>query len=128
MSEDGPEETVETLKAALRSVPISELPSQPSEYKSRTALHLRTMQTMSYFHLDMSASTGDYLRWDASPITSKPPLSVRYVGADRGIIALMCYDYQPPIELVAEAIRRDVGVDSCGRRQGSISRAPGGQR
>ncbi len=104
MSEDGPEETVEGLEAASRNVPITQLPSQPSEYTSRTALHLRTMQTMSYFHLNLAASTGEFLRWDASPLVSKPPLSVRFTGENRGILAVVCYDYQPPIELVAETI------------------------
>jgi len=104
MSLDGPEETVEGLKSAMRGAAFTELPSQPSEYTSRTALHLRTMHTMSYFHIDTASLNQEHLRWGSEPLIAAPPLLVRYGGRGRGILGVMCYDYQPPLHLLAEAL------------------------
>jgi len=104
MSQEGPEETVEALKSALRGAELNELPSQPSEYTSRTALHLRTMHTMSYFHIEPALSGRGQTQWNPEPLTSVPPLVVSYGGGRRGIYAIMCYDYQPPLTMLAEAI------------------------
>lgn len=104
MSRDGPEETVEHLKSFCGSIPFSTLPSQASEYTSRTALHYRTMQTMSYFHLKPPSLAVKYHAWDSTPLTEISPFRVRYRGANRGILGLLCYDYQPHPSLLAEAI------------------------
>lgn len=103
MSEDGPEDTVEGLRSACHSAVLTTLPSQSSEFTSRTALHLRHMQAMSYFHLAASGP-GDSTRWDPAPLTSTPPWLVRYSGTDSGILAVACYGYQPLPELLAETI------------------------
>lgn len=106
MSQDGPEETVDTLQSACNSppaVPFSALPSQPPTDmpSSRTSLHLRTMQTMSYFHL---LQTQPLPSWDPNPLTELRPWRVRYAGRNRGILGILCYDHQPAPELLAEAI------------------------
>lgn len=104
MSEDGPEDTVDGLKSACTSIPFTSLPSQSSEYTSRTALHLRHMQAMSYFHMDLELSQGSAIQWDSEPLTSKPPLLLHYGRSDSGILGVMCYGYQPGPELLADSI------------------------
>jgi polynucleotide 5'-hydroxyl-kinase GRC3/NOL9 len=52
MSQAGPPEVTTSLKEAAKGKPLFTLPSQTSEYTTRTATHLRIMQSMSYFHLD----------------------------------------------------------------------------
>lgn len=104
MSEDGPEDTVDGLKSECTVTSFTSLPSQSSEYASRTALHLRQMQAMSYFHMDPELSHGTLIRWDSKPLTSKPPLLVHYDKVDGGILGVVCYGYQPGPELLADSI------------------------
>ncbi|KAG9507646.1 Polynucleotide 5'-hydroxyl-kinase grc3 [Fusarium musae] len=109
MSEDGPSETVDALRAATETT-FTELPSQQSEFTSRTAAHLRAMQTMSYFHLqDLALTTTkrtditQRLKWNPSPLSFRPPLLVRY-SSKKGIFGLVSYDYQCPPELLADTV------------------------
>ena len=102
MSQDGPLEVTKILKDVAKEIPFLELPSQVSEYTTRTAAHLRTMQFMSYFHLN--TSVGDSLTWSSLPLTSMPPWEVRYSGEDAGILGIMCYSEPPPAEFLAEMI------------------------
>lgn len=104
MSEDGPEDTVEGLKSVCGGIDFTTLPSQSSEYTSRTALHLRHMQAMSYFHMSPKLSTGTNIRWDSQTLTSKPPLLLNYSGTGGGILGVVCYGYQPEPELLADSI------------------------
>jgi polynucleotide 5'-hydroxyl-kinase GRC3/NOL9 len=107
-SQDGPEETVSSLQSACTStsppITFSTLPSQPTEPSSaRTSLHFRTMQTMSYFHLNQP-NQQPYPTWDPTPLTDLRPWRVRYTGKDRGFLGILCYDHQPAPELLAEAV------------------------
>ncbi|KAK0113720.1 Polynucleotide 5'-hydroxyl-kinase grc3 [Cadophora gregata] len=102
MSQDGPPEVVDTLREAIHSKQLLTVPSQTSEYTTRTAAHLRTMQAMSYFHL-ITRNTGS-LNWSGTPLTSIPPWEVRYSGEDPGILGVMCYGEQPPPELLVDTI------------------------
>ncbi|KAE8450013.1 hypothetical protein EG329_007152 [Mollisiaceae sp. DMI_Dod_QoI] len=102
MSQDGPPEVVSSLKVAARLTPITTVPSQVSEYTTRTAAHLRTMQYLSYFHLK-PASTNS-LSWNSQPLTSILPWEIRYSGENAGILGVMCYGEQPPPDLLAETI------------------------
>lgn len=104
MSEDGPQDTVESLKSAGRHSPFSTLPSQSIEYASRTALHLRHMQAMSYLHVDPCRDEGGQLLWNSAPLSSTPPLMASYSAEGGGITAILCYGYQPEPELLTEAI------------------------
>jgi polynucleotide 5'-hydroxyl-kinase GRC3/NOL9 len=100
MSEDGPGESVESLSGASRGRFVA-LPSQQAEFSSRTAAHLRAMQAMSYFH---GGRVGGLQAWDPTPVTARVPWEVCYGGASPGIAAVLCYEFQPPAELLAEAI------------------------
>ncbi|KAJ9148642.1 Polynucleotide 5'-hydroxyl-kinase GRC3 [Pleurostoma richardsiae] len=109
MSETGPEDTVEQLRVACGNrASLTTLPSQPSEYTSRTALHLRTMQMMSYFHLDLASGRGEALAWEPSPLTTVPPVQLRYDGANPGLLGVICYGYKQDPELLADAINGTV--------------------
>lgn len=102
MSKDGPSEVVESLAEAAASIPVTTLPSQTSEYTTRTAAHLRTMQYMSYFH--MNSSKEKWLTWNTRPLTSMPPWEVSYSGDNPGIVGILCYGEQPPPGLVVDTI------------------------
>lgn len=102
MSQDGPQEVVETLQKAAGTISVLTLPSQASEYTTRTAAHLRTMQAMSYFHLN--PLNQKRLTWDGRPLTSIPPWEIKYSGEGAGILGIMCYGEQPPPSLLLEAI------------------------
>ncbi|KAH0441951.1 RNA processing protein [Colletotrichum camelliae] len=101
MSEDGPRESVEGLRAVCKAT-LSTLPSQQSEFTSRTAAHLRAMQALAYFHTRRSAP--NQISWDPTPLTTSPPLMVNYKGRNRGILGVISYEYQPPPELLTETI------------------------
>lgn len=105
MSEDGPADVVDVLRGATKRT-FTTLPSQPSEFMSRTAAHLRAMQAMSYFHLHDQKHTNSGLRssWNSSPLSSISPWQVRYSGPERGILGILLYDYQSPSELLSQAI------------------------
>ncbi|KAH6682878.1 hypothetical protein B0J14DRAFT_574535 [Halenospora varia] len=102
MSDEGPHEVVSNLRAAAKSTPVHTLPSQVSEYTTRTAVHLRTMQMMSYFHLNLNTSKA--LTWNNTPLSSMPPWEIRYSGEHAGILGIICYGEQPPANLLAETI------------------------
>ncbi|KAK3941371.1 polynucleotide 5'-hydroxyl-kinase grc3 [Diplogelasinospora grovesii] len=99
MSLNGPDETVDALRAACTNK-FQALPSQGSEsYPGKpTPLHLRTMQMMSYFHLSQNG-------WDPAPLMEIRPWRVRYRGGGkRGFKGVLFYDNPPPPDLVQEAI------------------------
>ncbi|KAM7204285.1 hypothetical protein V8F20_003698 [Naviculisporaceae sp. PSN 640] len=111
MSEEGPEETVESLKSVCSSsIPFNTLRSQSSENTPRTSINLRILQTMSYFHLDqrlLAASKQEEPQhhvWDPTRLSEMRPWRVRYKGANRGFVGILCYDYQPAPNLLTEAI------------------------
>ncbi|ROT35775.1 GRC3 protein [Sodiomyces alkalinus F11] len=105
MSEDGPSETVEALKGTAKNAFVT-LPSQQSEFTTRTALHLRAMQAMTYFHSVRSRS-GD-VSWTPEPLTAMPPLQVRYSGESPGILGILSYELQPPAGLLAETVNGSI--------------------
>ncbi|KAK4218361.1 hypothetical protein QBC37DRAFT_412332 [Rhypophila decipiens] len=109
MSQDGPDETVERLKSACSSPSatftstFTTLPSQPSENAPRTPMNLRTLQTMSYFHLD-SRQEAQHQTWNPTQLSEMRPWRVRYTGSDKGFVGVLCYDYQPALNLLRESI------------------------
>ncbi|OHW99606.1 polynucleotide 5 -hydroxyl-kinase grc3 [Colletotrichum incanum] len=105
MSEDGPKETVEGLQVACKGT-FTLLPSQQSEFTSRTAAHLRSMQALAYFHTVRNPS--NKLTWDPTPLSSSPPLTVSYRGKNRGVSGIISYEYQPPADLLAETINGSI--------------------
>lgn len=105
LSEDGPLETVEGLQSATKQS-FSTLPSQPSELTVRSAAQFRAMQMMSYFHSADRESHKVHGRtgWDTKSIASMPPWCVRYAGKEAGLLGIICYDYQVPLNLLCDAI------------------------
>ncbi|KAK1831270.1 hypothetical protein QBC39DRAFT_307446 [Podospora conica] len=108
MSLDGPDESVDTLQSVCgTTTPFLALPSQPTATPTgRSAQDLRTMQTLSYFHLDWPSltTTPHHPTWNPTPLTALRPWRVRYRGPDPGILGVLCYDHQPGPLLLAEAI------------------------
>ncbi len=102
MSQDGPHEVVESLQAASKSMPVLNLPSQPTENLPRTNVHLRTMQYMSYFHLD--PMNLENCVWNSNPITSMAPLEVKYAGKAAGILGIMCLGEKPSARMLRDTI------------------------
>ena len=102
MSQEGPWEVVESLRDAAQAIPVFTLPSQVSKYVTKTAAHLRTMQSMSYFHI--TAADERKLTWSAQSLSSVPPWEIRYSGENSGILGVMCYGEQPPPDLLLESI------------------------
>ncbi|TDZ49946.1 Polynucleotide 5'-hydroxyl-kinase GRC3 [Colletotrichum trifolii] len=100
MSEDGPKESVDGLKSACKGN-FTMLPSQQSEFTSRTAAHLRSMQALAYFH---TKRTPEKTAWDPTPLTSWPPLMVKYNGKSCGVFGVIAYEQQLPANLVAELL------------------------
>lgn len=106
MSKAGPAEVVESLQDAAKIIPFITLPSQTSEFMTRTSAHLRTMQSMSYFHLD--PTNKNERAWSGMPLTSVPPWEIKYSGKNAGVLGIMCYGEQPPPDLLAETINGSI--------------------
>ena len=88
-SMNGPDEVVDALGEACAQTRCSlrQISSQPYQDAMRNAANLRSMQTVSYFHLtDFEAGN---LKWDARPISHKPPMIVPYAGPKQAIFAVM---------------------------------------
>ena len=105
MSEDGPVDTVETLQS-INAQQFSMLPSQRSESTGRTAAHFRSMQTMSYFHTvhNKESDRREESAWFSRSLWETPPLQIRYSGRRPGILGILSYGYEAPLNLLAEAI------------------------
>lgn len=111
MSTEGPVDVVKGLREEAKQTPVIELPSQISEYTTRTAAQLRIMQTMSYFHLNMvdkNSVVGVRKPWNWSPLTSIPPWVVKYSGPGSGILGVMCIGEQPAPQFLHDAINGSV--------------------
>jgi polynucleotide 5'-hydroxyl-kinase GRC3/NOL9 len=107
MSKEGPEESVETLKSVSKHVDFEEIPSRPGLQVLRTAADLRAMRMMSYFHLNKDRHP-DFHSWDGRTIESTPPLIVRYGDPRSGIMGIVCYEFQPPLDLLSDTINGTV--------------------
>ncbi|KAI1909147.1 Polynucleotide 5'-hydroxyl-kinase grc3 [Ophidiomyces ophidiicola] len=89
MSVQGPEEVIEPLQAAAAEVyvPVTTLPSQPTEYATRSSHQLRAMQMLSYFH--MQPNPKDLPIWSDLPISQHRSFNVSYSGEHQGIHGIM---------------------------------------
>lgn len=102
MSTEGPHDVVKALRDEAGKTPVLTLPSQITEYSTRTAAQLRIMQTMSYFHLNQKVAGQSV--WNGTPLTSMPPWVVKYAGTNKGIVGVMCLGEQPHPDMLSEAI------------------------
>ena len=104
MSTAGPREVVEALVEASSKVDSSfhTLTSQPLEYVTRTSADLRTMQTLSYFHLDGSEQ-GNF-RWNASPINTFSTIDLHYAGPEQCIFGIIVMGEQQDLNLLSDLL------------------------
>ena len=102
MSEKGPPEVVEPLGQAAQTarVPLTILPSQPTDCASRSSVQLRTMQIQSYFHQTHPEEIQSPL-WLNTPISRMRCMSVDY---RTGILGIMVMGPPVPVYLLHEVI------------------------
>ncbi|KAI9745973.1 MAG: Polynucleotide 5'-hydroxyl-kinase grc3 [Claussenomyces sp. TS43310] len=106
MSTEGPWDVVNSLKDTAGSIPVLTVPSQLSEFATRTAAHLRIMQMMSYFHL--RGDRHESSLWSSTPVTSMPPWEVKYTGKGAGIFGIMSLGEQPAPCMLGAAINGSI--------------------
>ncbi|OOQ86539.1 Polynucleotide 5'-hydroxyl-kinase grc3 [Penicillium brasilianum] len=90
MSEKGPTEVVEPLSMAANEarVQMTILPSQPTDFVSRSSAQLRSMQIQSYFHMSHPSGLNNPL-WSDAPLSRTRPITVDYAGDKQGILGIM---------------------------------------
>lgn len=100
MSEKGPAEVVDPLQYAAdgANIPLTTLPSQPTDFVTRSSYQQRTMQTMSYFHLVKGIGQPT---WSELPISQSRPLVVNYDGPNQGILGVMVMGSRQNPELLS---------------------------
>ena len=105
MSEKGPSEVIEPLGLAAREarVPLTVLPSQPTDFVSRSSAQLRAMQIQSYFHISHPTDLGSSL-WSEEPLSRTRPLTVDYNGPRQGILGVMVMGSQINPDLLHETL------------------------
>ncbi|CAG7987932.1 unnamed protein product [Penicillium olsonii] len=105
MSEKGPSEVIEPLGLAAREarVPLTVLPSQPTDFVSRSSAQLRAMQIQSYFHMSHPTDLGSSL-WSEEPLSRTRPLTVDYNGPRQGILGVMVMGSQINPDLLHETL------------------------
>ncbi|KAI9373292.1 hypothetical protein BJX61DRAFT_390822 [Aspergillus egyptiacus] len=105
MSEKGPMEVVEPLSQAAHAAgtPLTILPSQPTEFVSRSSAQLRSMQMQSYFHMTQPKNLSQPL-WLETPVFNNRPFRVRYAGPGQGIHGVMVLGSQISPDLLAESL------------------------
>lgn len=105
MSEKGPTEVIEPLGQAAHeaTVPLTILPSQPTDFVSRSSAQLRTMQTQSYFHLNHADGISHPL-WLDQPLSHTRPFRVSYAGPNQGIRGIMVMGSQIDPDLLHDVL------------------------
>jgi polynucleotide 5'-hydroxyl-kinase GRC3/NOL9 len=105
MSEKGPYEVIDPLGMAAREarVPMTILPSQPTDFVSRSSAQLRAMQIQSYFHMSHPVDLSTSL-WSDEPLSRTRPLTVDYSGARQGILGIMVMGSQINPDLLQETL------------------------
>ncbi|PWY91003.1 hypothetical protein BO70DRAFT_307454 [Aspergillus heteromorphus CBS 117.55] len=105
MSEKGPAEVVEPLaQAAYQSkVPLTILPSQPTDFVNRSSAQLRSMQMQSYFHMTRPGNIETPL-WLEKPLSRTNPFHVHYSGPQQGIQGIMVMGTQIHPDLLHEVL------------------------
>ncbi|KAJ6092530.1 hypothetical protein N7486_007819 [Penicillium sp. IBT 16267x] len=105
MSEKGPQEVVEPLRFAANEarVPMTILPSQPTDFVSRSSAQLRSMQIQSYFHSSHSTDTSNPI-WSETPLSRTRPMAVDYAGSKQGISGIMVMGSQISPDMLCEVL------------------------
>lgn len=105
MSEKGPAEVVEPLDQAANEarVPLTTLPSQPTDFVSRSSAQLRSMQVQSYFHMRHPSEIHNP-QWLDTTMSRTRPLVVDYAGPRQGIRGIMVMGSQISPDLLHEVL------------------------
>ncbi|RAK77190.1 putative RNA processing protein Grc3 [Aspergillus fijiensis CBS 313.89] len=105
MSEKGPAEVIEPLgqAAAQAKVPLTILPSQPTDFVSRSSAQLRSMQMQSYFHRTQPSDMENPL-WLEQPLSHMQPFQVHYSGPNQDIQGVMVMGSQIHPDLLSEVL------------------------
>ena len=105
MSEKGPAEVVEPLgQAAYEArIPLITLPSQPTDFVSRSSAQLRTMQVQSYFHKTRPQAVQNPL-WLDTPTSRARPMLVDYAGPRQGIRGIMVMGSEIQPDMLHDAL------------------------
>ncbi|GMG30149.1 unnamed protein product [Aspergillus oryzae] len=105
MSEKGPTEVVMPLGQAAQEAmaPLTILPSQPTDFVSRSSAQLRSMQMQSYFHMTRPTEISNPL-WLEKPISRTRPFHVHYAGPKQGIKGVMVMGSQIDPDLLQEVL------------------------
>ena len=104
MSTTGPAEVTKVLEQGAKAsrVNLHYLSSQPSQFRPRTAMDLRAMQTLSYFHLDENES---YVHcWNPTPVQSLEPISFRYAGPKQDFLGIMVLGEEISLDSLADVV------------------------
>ncbi|KAJ5933356.1 hypothetical protein N7454_005685 [Penicillium verhagenii] len=109
MSEKGPQEVIEPLKFAANEakVPMTILPSQPTDFVSRSSAQLRSMQIQSYFHSSHSTEISNP-RWSELPLSRTRPMAVDYAGSKQGILGIMATGSQISPDMLCEVLEGSI--------------------
>ncbi|KAJ5693043.1 hypothetical protein N7462_002466 [Penicillium macrosclerotiorum] len=105
MSEKGPMEVVDPLSLAASEarVPITILPSQPTDFVSRSSAQLRSMQIQSYFHKSHPSGISNPI-WLDAPLSHTRPMAVNYAGVKQGILGIMVMGSQINPSMLREVL------------------------
>lgn len=110
MSEKGPTEVVEPLAQAAYEarVALTTLPSQPTDFASRSSAQLRTMQIQSYFHQTQPDTVRNPL-WVETPTSRARPILVDYAsdtgrGQRQGVQGIMVLGSQLDPDLLHDVL------------------------
>lgn len=105
MSEKGPAEVVEPLgQAAYEArIPLTTLPSQPTDFVSRSSAQLRSMQIQSYFHQMQPEAVRNPV-WLETPTSRTRPMLVDYAGPRQGIRGVMVMGSQIQPDLLHDVL------------------------
>lgn len=109
MSEKGPAEVVDPLGLSAREarVPMTILPSQPTDFVSRSSAQLRSMQIQSYFHISCPTGLSNPV-WSSAPISRTRPIVVDYAGDRQGILGIMVVGSQIHSDLLREVLEGSI--------------------
>ncbi|EAW11564.1 putative RNA processing protein Grc3 [Aspergillus clavatus NRRL 1] len=105
MSEKGPAEVVEPLSQAAYEarIPLTTLPSQPTDFVSRSSAQLRSMQIQSYFHMSQPSEI-QTPQWLETTISKSRPFVVDYAGPRQGIRGIMVMGSQISPDLLHDVL------------------------
>ncbi|PYH40543.1 putative RNA processing protein Grc3 [Aspergillus saccharolyticus JOP 1030-1] len=126
MSDKGPAEVIEPLgqAASQAKVPLTILPSQPTDFVSRSSAQLRSMQMQSYFHMTHPSDMETPL-WHGQPLARTQPFQVHYSGPNQDIQGIMVMGSQIHPDLLSEVLEGSivaiVAVESSNALLGSTS-------